>query len=42
VTVGLGRAAKTDKVTVRWPGNEGGTRTWTDLEAGRVHRLEPR
>ena len=39
VTVGLGRAAKADKVTVRWPGKDGGTRTWTDLQAGRVHRL---
>jgi hypothetical protein len=40
VTIGLGRATKADKVTVRWPGKEGGTRTWTDLEAGKVHRLQ--
>ena len=39
VTFGLGPAAKVDKVTVRWPGKDGGTRTWTDLEAGRVHPL---
>ncbi|HET6573440.1 MAG TPA: CRTAC1 family protein, partial [Fimbriiglobus sp.] len=42
VTVGLGRSAKADKVTVRWPGINGVTRTWTDLPAGRVHRLKPR
>jgi hypothetical protein len=39
VTVGLGRATKTDKVTVRWPGRNGVTRTWADLPAGRAHRL---
>jgi hypothetical protein len=39
VTAGLGRSAKADKVTVRWPGRDGVTRTWTDLEAGRTHRL---
>jgi hypothetical protein len=41
VTVGLGRATKADKVTVRWPGRDGGSRAWTDLPAGRVHRLSP-
>ncbi len=41
VTVGLGRATKADKVTVRWPGKDAGTRTWTDLPADRVHRLRP-
>jgi hypothetical protein len=41
VTVGLGRASKAERVTVRWPGKDAGTRTWTDLEAGRVHRLHP-
>ena len=38
VTFGLG-PAKADKVTVRWPGKDDGTRTWADLPAGRVHRL---
>jgi hypothetical protein len=40
VTVGLGRAEKADKVTVRWPGRDGGSRTWTALPAGREHRLK--
>jgi hypothetical protein len=39
ITVGLGRATKADQVTVRWPGKDGGTQTWTDLEAARVHYL---
>jgi hypothetical protein len=40
VTVGLGRATKADRVTVRWPGKDAGARTWTDLPADRVHRLK--
>jgi hypothetical protein len=33
LTVGIGTATKADKVTVRWPGKEGGTETWTNLDA---------
>lgn len=39
LTVGVGAAAKADKVTVRWPGANGGTETWTNLDAGRTHVL---
>jgi hypothetical protein len=40
MTVGIGTAAKADKVTVRWPGRDAGTETWTNLDAGRPHLLE--
>ncbi len=40
LTVGLGTSAKADKVTVRWPGERGGTETWTNLDAGQTHVLE--
>ncbi|MBN9522820.1 ASPIC/UnbV domain-containing protein [bacterium] len=39
VTVGLGAADRIDKLTVRWPGKDAGTRTWTNLAAGRTHTL---
>ncbi len=42
VTVGLGKAEKADRVTVRWPGKDAGTQEWTDLAAGREHRLRQR
>jgi hypothetical protein len=40
VGVGLGPAAKIDKVTVRWPGKDAGTEAWTNLEADRLHILK--
>jgi hypothetical protein len=40
VHVGLGPAAKIDKLTVRWPGKDGGTQTWADLAADAVHILK--
>jgi hypothetical protein len=39
VTVGLGTADNADRVTVRWPGPAGGTRTWENLAAGTTHKL---
>ena len=40
LTVGLGDAAKVDRVTVRWPGRDAGSpEVWNDLEAGRTHEL---
>jgi hypothetical protein len=39
LTVGIGTAAKADKVTVRWPGVGNPTESWTDLDAGRTHVL---
>jgi hypothetical protein len=39
LTVGLGSADKIDKLTVRWPGKDAGTRNWTNLPAGRTHLL---
>ncbi len=40
LTVGIGAATKADKVTVRWPGKDAGTETWTNVEAGKPHVLE--
>jgi enediyne biosynthesis protein E4 len=40
VTVGLGTASKIDKLTVRWPGRDGGTQDWTDLAAGKTYLLK--
>ena len=37
LTFGLGEARQVDRLDVRWPGGE--TETWTDLIAGRTHRL---
>jgi hypothetical protein len=42
LTVGLGSAAKADKVTARWPGKDGATETWIDLAAGKTHTLKKR
>jgi hypothetical protein len=39
LTVGVGTAAKADKVTVRWPGQDAGSETWTNLDAGKPHVL---
>ena len=39
LTVGIGPADKIDRLTVRWPGKDAGTRSWTDLPAGRTHIL---
>lgn len=39
LTFGLGQATKADRVTVRWPGKDGGTTVLTDLPAGRVHTI---
>jgi len=39
LTVGLGTADKIDKLTVRWPGKDAGSRSWTNLPAGRTHIL---
>jgi hypothetical protein len=40
LTFGVGSAAKTDKVTVRWPGKDAGTETWTNLDPGKTHVLK--
>jgi hypothetical protein len=38
--VGLGPAAKVDRVTVRWPGKDAGTETWANLDADKMHVLK--
>ena len=38
--VGLGSAAKVDKLTVRWPGKDAGSQTWADLAADTVNILK--
>jgi hypothetical protein len=40
VTIGLGKATQIDKLTVRWPGSNGGSETWINLEAGRMHEVK--
>ncbi len=40
VTVGLGKAATVDRVTVRWPGKAGVTQTWAGLKCDTRHRLK--
>lgn len=40
LTVGIGTATKADKITVRWPGKDRPTETWTDLPAGKTHVIE--
>jgi len=40
VTVGLGNVEKVDKITIRWPGQSGGSETWTNLAIDRVHELK--
>src|SRR5439155_18121069 len=37
LTFGLGKAAKVDRVTIRWPGRNAGKQVLTDLEVNRVH-----
>lgn len=38
--VGVADATKIDKVTVRWPGKDGGIQTWTDLAVDKIHELK--
>jgi hypothetical protein len=40
LTVGVGKATKIDKVTIRWPGKGAGTETWTDVAADKLHVLK--
>jgi enediyne biosynthesis protein E4 len=40
VTVGLGPTTKVDKVTVRWPGKDATTETWTGLDVDNAHVLK--
>ena len=40
VTVGLGKTETIDKATVRWPGKNGGTQTWTGLKCDAPYRLK--
>ncbi len=40
VTVGLGKTETIDKVTVRWPGKEAGSQTWTAIKCDSVYRLK--
>ena len=40
VTVGLGKTEVIDKVTVRWPGKNAGTQTWTGLKCDAPYRLK--
>jgi hypothetical protein len=39
LTVGIGTGTKADKVTVRWPGKDAASETWTNLAPG-AHTLE--
>ena len=37
LTFGLGKAAKVDRVTIRWPGRNAGKQVLTGLQVNRVH-----
>jgi hypothetical protein len=39
VTFGLGKTTKVDRVTVHWPGRNGGKQEWTNLAIDQVHVL---
>jgi hypothetical protein len=39
VTFGLGKLDRIDSVTIRWPGSNGGTESWTDLPVDQTHIL---
>jgi hypothetical protein len=39
-TIGLGTTTKVDKATVRWPGKDAATETWTNLDADKVHVIK--
>jgi hypothetical protein len=39
VTFGLGQTTKIDRLTIRWPGPDGGRQLLTDLAADRVHTI---
>ena len=40
VTVGLGKTDTIDKVTVRWPGKNAASQTWTKLKCDTLYRLK--
>jgi hypothetical protein len=40
VTVGLGKAERIDKVTVRWPGKDNERQEWVNLDANRTYELK--
>jgi hypothetical protein len=40
ITVGLDKATKVDKVTVRWPGKDNRSESWTDLAADKTYELK--
>ena len=40
LTFGLGKAGKIDRVTVRWPGKQGGTDVFTSLAINKVYHVK--
>jgi hypothetical protein len=40
VTFGLGKATKIDRVTIEWPGRNGGKQVLTDLAINKLHRVK--
>ncbi|MBY0229395.1 MAG: ASPIC/UnbV domain-containing protein, partial [Gemmataceae bacterium] len=40
LTFGLGKEEKAERVTIRWPGKDGGTTVLEGLEAGKEHAIE--
>jgi hypothetical protein len=40
VTFGLGKTAKVDRITIQWPGKNGGTQVVTHLAIDQTHRIQ--
>jgi hypothetical protein len=40
LTFGLGKTAKVERVTVQWPGKNGGQEVWSDLAVNKVHLIK--
>ncbi len=40
VTFGLGKAAKVDRITIQWPGKNGGQEVMADLAMNKIHHIK--
>ena len=40
VTIGLGKTAKVDRITIKWPGKNGGEEVVTDVAINKTHHIK--